>query len=73
VVYDVMKVLGMVAEKVARSQKQRYLRYTVWCCCPWLSLIFISVLHLEKQAMARDSNHAGSKVAHRCPLASTFR
>jgi hypothetical protein len=63
VVYVVMKALGMVAETsgVVRSQKQRYLRYTVWCCCTWLSLIFIPVLNREKEAMARDSNMQGAR------------
>jgi hypothetical protein len=64
VLHVVMTVLGMVAEKsrVVRSQKRRSLRYTVWCCCAWSSLIFIPVLDREREAMARDSDHAGRKV-----------
>jgi hypothetical protein len=74
-VFDVvMNVLGIVSEKprVSRSQKRRYISHTVWCCCAWLSLILIPVLDREKEAMARDSSHAGGKVERHCPFASTI-
>jgi hypothetical protein len=64
-VFDVVvKALGMVAEKsrVGGSQKRRYLGYILWCCCAWLSLIFIQVLNRDKGEMTRESYHAGGNV-----------
>jgi hypothetical protein len=72
VFYVVMKVLGIVSEKlrVGQSQKRRYISHILRCCGAWSSLILISVLNREKEAMARDSSPTGIKVDRHCPFMS---